>query len=148
MTSACIASSVATVSRSVSPLVVLDDEPPTFITSAPSRLPANSKELRVRVDASKKRFRTVLPLSVGTLRTGLRVTSRNVSAVPRMRSASGLLRSRTPEKVTQALVCHGSPGISGGTVGDDVETARAVVPSSLVRTSTRSFGAISTVRTT
>jgi hypothetical protein len=52
ITSACIASRVATVSRKLSPLLVLDDEPPRLTTSALSRFPASSNEVRVRVDAS------------------------------------------------------------------------------------------------
>jgi hypothetical protein len=50
--SACMASSVLTVSRSVSPFDVLLAEPLMFTTSAPRRLPASSNEVRVRVDAS------------------------------------------------------------------------------------------------
>jgi hypothetical protein len=52
ITSGCIASMVRTVSLSVSPLLTLDDEPPTFTTSALKRLPASSNDVRVRVDAS------------------------------------------------------------------------------------------------
>jgi len=52
---------VTAVSIRVSPFCT--DEVPTdmFITSAPSRLPASSKELWVRVEASKKRLIRVRP---------------------------------------------------------------------------------------
>ena len=40
------------VAQSVSPLLVLEDEPPRLTTSALRRLPASSNEVRVRVDAS------------------------------------------------------------------------------------------------
>ena len=62
-TSGCIASRFFTVSRSVSPFTALDVEALMLITSAPSRLPASSNEVRVRVEASKKRFTTSCPRS-------------------------------------------------------------------------------------
>ncbi len=56
-----MAFSVTAVSIRVSPFCT--DEVPTdmFITSAPSRLPASSKELWVRVEASKNRLIRVRP---------------------------------------------------------------------------------------
>ena len=49
-----------TVSFSDSPLSTLDPEERMLMVSALSRLAASSNELEVRVDASKKRFTTVL----------------------------------------------------------------------------------------
>ena len=46
-----------------------------FTTSAESRFPAISNDVRVRVDASKKRLMTVFPRSVGTFLMGLVETS-------------------------------------------------------------------------
>ena len=63
MASACIASMFRIVSRSVSPLVTLDCAGLTFTTSAPSRFPASSNDVRVRVDDSKNRLMIVRPLS-------------------------------------------------------------------------------------
>ena len=51
---------------------------------ADSRAPASSKEIRVLVEASKKRFTMTLPRSAGTFFTLLAETSRNPSAVSRM----------------------------------------------------------------
>ena len=58
-----MAFSVIAVSISVSPFFT--DEAPTamFMTSAPSRLPASSKDDWVRVEASKKRLICVRPRS-------------------------------------------------------------------------------------
>ena len=58
-----MAFSVEAVSSSVSPLFTLLLETDMLITSAPSRLPASSKEVRVRVESSKKRLISVRPLS-------------------------------------------------------------------------------------
>jgi hypothetical protein len=60
-----MALSVVAVSISVSPLVTDEVRTDMFITSAPSRLPANSNELWVRVDGSKNRLMTVRPFSRG-----------------------------------------------------------------------------------
>ena len=59
-----MAFSVMAVSSSVSPLDT--EEPLTlmFMTSAPSRLPASSKELCVRVEGSKNRLIWVRPRRV------------------------------------------------------------------------------------
>ncbi len=50
---AFIAFSVAAVSSSVSPLVTEEVETDMLITSAPSRLPASSKLVRVRVESRR-----------------------------------------------------------------------------------------------
>ena len=69
-TSGRIASRFFAVSTSVSPFVT--DEAPTVQLSASAErtFAAISKELRVRVDASKKRFTTVLPRRLGTFLIG------------------------------------------------------------------------------
>ncbi len=58
-----IALSVSAVSISVSPFLIEDACNPMFITSAPSRLPASSKEACVRVEGSKNMFIWVIPAS-------------------------------------------------------------------------------------
>jgi hypothetical protein len=52
---------VAAVSSRVSPLFTLLVATVMVMTSAPSRLPASSKLVRVRVESSKKRLMTVWP---------------------------------------------------------------------------------------
>ena len=52
-TSGCIAFSVIAVSISVSPFLIALELTDMLITSAPGRLPANSKDVRVRVEFSK-----------------------------------------------------------------------------------------------
>jgi hypothetical protein len=54
---------VEAVSSSVSPLFTLLVETDMLMTSAPSRLPASSKEVRVRVESSKNRLMSVRPRS-------------------------------------------------------------------------------------
>ena len=56
-----MAFSVTAVSISVSPFWIDEVGIDIFITSAPSRLPASSNELWVRVEASKKRLISVRP---------------------------------------------------------------------------------------
>src|SRR5262245_19312506 len=73
--SAAIASSVFAVSIRVSPLLTLLPEDETFTTSADKRFPAISNDVRVRVEASKKRLMIVLPRSVGTFLMGRVETS-------------------------------------------------------------------------
>ena len=63
-TSGRMAFSVIAVSISVSPFFTEELPTDMFMTSAPSRLPASSKEDCVRVDASKKRLICVRPRSV------------------------------------------------------------------------------------
>ena len=59
--SGCIAFSVIAVSSKVSPFLTLDVATDMFMTSAPRRLPASSKEDCVRVEVSKKRLMRVRP---------------------------------------------------------------------------------------
>ena len=62
-TSGRMASRVRTVSSRLSPFVVLGVEALMLTTSAPSRLAASSKVVRVRVEVSKNRLSTVRPVS-------------------------------------------------------------------------------------
>ena len=66
-TSGCIAFSVIAVSISVSPFFIDETATDMLMTSAPSRLPASSNEVRVRVEFSKNRLITVRPRSSGEL---------------------------------------------------------------------------------
>ena len=69
--SATIASSVFAVSIRVSPLETLLVDSEMLTTSAESRLPAISKDVLVRVEASKNKLMTDLPRNVGTFLMGL-----------------------------------------------------------------------------
>src|SRR5687767_13750746 len=82
--SACIAERFATVSSSDSPLVC--DEALMFrlITSADRRFAAISNVVRVRVDGSKNRLKTLLPRRIGTFFTSRSVTPTKDSAVSRI----------------------------------------------------------------
>src|SRR6266850_2380616 len=82
--SACIAERLATVSSSDSPFDC--DETAIFrlMTSAERRLAAISNVVRVRVEGSKNRLKTLLPRSSGTFFTSRSVTPTNDSAVSRI----------------------------------------------------------------
>src|SRR6267378_3799970 len=82
--SACMADRFATVSRSDSPLVCEESAMFRLMTSADSRFAAISKVVRVRVEASKNRLKTLLPRSSGTFFTSRSVTPTNDSAVSRI----------------------------------------------------------------
>src|SRR5919108_4995949 len=82
--SACIAERFATVSSSDSPLVCDDTVMFRLMTSADRRLAAISKVVRVRVEGSKKRLKTLLPRRSGTFFTSRSVTPTNDSAVSRI----------------------------------------------------------------
>ena len=64
-----------------------------LITSADSRLAAASKEIRVRVESSKKRLTTVRPRSVGSFLIGRSASRASSSAVSSTRRASSWVRS-------------------------------------------------------
>ena len=66
MASGRMAASVFSVSTSDSPLDTLDPDAVIETASAPSRLAAISKLVRVRVDASKNRLTIILPRSVSS----------------------------------------------------------------------------------
>jgi hypothetical protein len=59
-----MAFSVMAVSMSVSPFLTLDEATDILMTSAPKRLPASSKLVRVRVEFSKNRLMIVRPRRV------------------------------------------------------------------------------------
>ncbi len=91
--SAPIASRVSAVSLSDSPLETEDPLAEKLMTSAESRLAAASKEMRVRVESSKKRLTTVRPRSVGSFLIGRSATRAISSAVSRISTASSRVRS-------------------------------------------------------
>src|SRR5258706_31184 len=82
--SACIAERLATVSSKDSPFDWDDTAMLRVMTSAESRLAAISKVVRVRVEGSKNRLKTLLPRSSGTFFTSRSVTPTNDSAVSRI----------------------------------------------------------------
>ena len=84
MTSGAMASRFLAVSTRVSPFTMLLEEVEILMASALSRLAAISKEVRVRVEASKKRLMTVFPRSVGTFLMGRVEISRRDLAVSRI----------------------------------------------------------------
>src|SRR6185503_3208703 len=98
MQSGAIASRLRAVSRSVSPLVTLDVETLTLTASADKRFAAISKDVRVRVEGSKKRLMTVRPRRAGTFLISRRETSRKVSAVSSRCVISSAERSRIPRR--------------------------------------------------
>ena len=72
-TSGCIAFKVIAVSIRVSPLCIELAATDMLMTSPPSRLPATSKEVRVRVEFSKKQLMIVRPRKSDALLLGLPV---------------------------------------------------------------------------
>jgi len=88
-----IASSVSAVSLRVSPLLTLLPFAAKLMTSADSRLAANSKLVLVRVESSKNRLTTVRPRRVGSFLTVRSAIWASSSAVSRTRMASARLRS-------------------------------------------------------
>ena len=91
--SAPIAASVWAVSLRDSPLETEEPFAAKLMTSAESRLAAASKEMRVRVESSKKRLTTVRPRRAGSFLTSRSPTAAISSAVSRMRMALCRLRS-------------------------------------------------------
>src|SRR4249920_1704543 len=96
--SMCIASRLRAVSTRVSPLLTDEPELATFTVSAERRFSANSNEMRVRVEASKKRLTIVLPRSAGTFLIGRSLTSLNGSAVSRIRRSWSALSDSRPTR--------------------------------------------------
>src|SRR5262245_31326309 len=80
MMSGCMALSVTAVSISVSPLRMEEEPTDMFMTSAPSRLPASSKEAWVRVETSKNRLIRVRPRSEVCFFSIWRLSATNSSA--------------------------------------------------------------------
>src|SRR2546425_589084 len=93
-----IASRFLAVSTRVSPFCTALPDAATFTVSAESRFSANSKEMRVRVDASKNRLTMVLPRSAGTFLMGRSDTSLNGSAVSRTRRIWSAERGSRPTR--------------------------------------------------
>src|SRR5213079_1136038 len=81
-----------------SPLLTEDVEGEMLTASAESRLAAISNEVRVRVEASKKRLMTVLPRRVGTFLIVRAETSLNDSAVSRIMFISSIESSLIPRR--------------------------------------------------
>src|SRR5947208_338756 len=85
-------------STSDSPLLIDDVEAEMLTASAESRLAAISNDVRVRVEASKKRLMTVLPRRAGTFLIVRAETSLNDSAVSRMVLISSIESSLIPRR--------------------------------------------------
>src|SRR5256714_7296544 len=96
--SACNASRLRAVSLSVSPFVRLEVAAEILITSALNRNAANSKEVRVRVLGSTKKFTSVFPRNAGTFLISRVPTCLKASAVSRTKLISSADNSRSPTK--------------------------------------------------
>lgn len=81
-----------------SPLLTDEIEGEMLTASADSRFAAISNEVRVRVEASKKRFMTVLPRRAGTFLIERAETSLNDPAVSRIVVISSTESSRMPRR--------------------------------------------------
>src|SRR2546423_4728774 len=112
--SACNASRLRAVSLSVSPLVRLDVVAEILITSALNRSAASSKDVRVRVLGSTKKFTSVFPRRAGTFLISRVPTCLNASAVSRTKLISSADSSRRPSKSFRFQFTfigeHGLPG--------------------------------------
>src|SRR5699024_2563367 len=93
-----IDSSVWTVSFRDSPFDTEDVFTAKFKTSADNRLAAASKEVRVRVESSKKRFTTVWPRRVGNFLMDRSETVAISWAVSRIAMAWSYVRSRVAKR--------------------------------------------------
>src|SRR5687767_9049148 len=98
ITSGDIASRLRAVSIRVSPFVTEEEDAAILMVSADRRLPAISKDVRVRVEDSKKKLITVLPRRVGTFLIERVEISRKFSAVSRMPVISAAVRLRMPSR--------------------------------------------------
>src|SRR5258708_4447830 len=85
-------------STSDSPLLTEDVEAEMLTASAERRFAAISNEVRVRVEASKNRFMTVLPRRAGTFLIVRAETSLNDSAVSRIVLISSIESSLIPRR--------------------------------------------------
>src|SRR5207237_6984364 len=86
------------VSFKVSPLLKLEVAVEILITSALNRTAASSKEVRVRVLGSTKKFTSVFPRNAGTFLISRAPTCLKASAVSRTRLISSADNSRSPSK--------------------------------------------------
>jgi hypothetical protein len=100
--SAAIADRLAMVSSSDSPLAVDEREMSRLITSADSRVAAISKVVRVRVEFSKNRLKTLLPRSSGTFLTSRSLTLTKVEARSRMSTSVSRGRPSTDSRWTSS----------------------------------------------
>src|SRR5439155_10021990 len=89
---------ILAVSFRVSPLLKLEVAAEILITSALNRTAASSKEVRVRVLGSTKKFTSVFPRSAGTFLISRVPTCLKASAVSRTRLISSADNSRNPSK--------------------------------------------------
>src|SRR5262245_43640580 len=96
--SGAIACRLRAVSASVSPLVTEEAEAEMLIVSADNRLPAISKDVRVRVEGSKKKLMTVFHRRVGTFFIVRVLISLNDCAVSRMVVISSTESCRIPNR--------------------------------------------------
>jgi hypothetical protein len=96
--SGCMAFRVMAVSISVSPFLMDEVETDMLMTSPPSRLPASSKLVRVRVESSKNRLIRVRPLRVEAFLSACRFCSTNPSARSRRKSMSGRVSPSIPRR--------------------------------------------------
>src|SRR3954452_10471444 len=130
MMSAPMASMFLAVSMKVSPLDRLEALAEKSWVSAESRLAARLKLVRVRVEFSKKRLKTILPMRAGTfLRLRVEISA-NDWAVLRIASISAAERSSSPSRCFRVQAATGlavvaAPKAHGaGLGGDNVLTAR------------------------
>ena len=86
------------VSTKVSPFLIAEFVIFIDITSAPNLFPANSKELCVLVEGSKKRFICVLPLSISIFLFLLLLRDINVFASSNIKLISLIDKSWIPNK--------------------------------------------------
>ena len=107
MMSGRMALSVIAVSISVSPFFTEEDATDMFITSAPSRLPASSKEDCVRVEASKNRLICVRPRRVAFFFSTWRLTSTASSA----RSSSDRMSNGDSPSMPSRWRCGNDQGV-------------------------------------
>ena len=96
--SAWFASRIFAVSLRVSPFVRLEELAEILMTSALRRIAAISKDVRVRVLGSTKKFTSVLPRNAGTFLISRVPTSLKASAVSRMKVISSAESSRMPSR--------------------------------------------------
>ena len=96
--SGCMAFSVTAVSIRVSPLEIDELRGLMLTTSAPSRFPASSNELCVRVEFSKNRFISVLPFSRSSFFEVWRLRLTKPSARSRRLATSTSFRSVADRK--------------------------------------------------
>ena len=132
-----IASSVARVSSSDSPLLVDELATSKLTTRAPRRRAASSKLVRVRVDASKNRLTMVRPAS-GVASVPARAWSRSAAA----RSSRAVMRLRPrPSRVSKwrrrpwASIWMADMGSQNGISGDSARASARQVGATVLRES-------------